>query len=312
MNGSRGQEGVALVTALLIVSLATVAAVSFATQQQLEIRRTGNLIDGDQAWTYAKGAEDWVRLILRRDQAKNTGMDALSEAWSQPLGPIKLSGGYLLGRISDAQARLNLNNLITTDETTVQITRDRLQKLLLLLEMDPNLVFPIVDWLDADIYAQPPYGAEDDFYTRLQPPYRTANRPMEDISELRLVKGFSGKAYQKIAPFLTALPPGTPVNVNTAPAEVLATLGSTPDLEAGVALAQLRTENPFEDPQEFLQYASEVGIIGVDGTDLDVSSQYFDANIEVRIGYGRAALRSLMWRADQGDIRVLRRTQGLN
>ena len=62
----RGQRGVALVTALLVVSLATVAAVAMAMRQQIDVRRTANLLHGEQAYAYAVAAESWARVILRR------------------------------------------------------------------------------------------------------------------------------------------------------------------------------------------------------------------------------------------------------
>src|SRR5215217_4270408 len=183
MNSPHKSQGVALITALLIVALATVAATSFATQQQLDIRRTGNLIDGDQAWAYAEGGEAWAKLILQRDtkddqqansnpddQQANSATDDLTEPWAQPLPPIKLIGGYMIGRITDAQARLNLNNLVIPDlnagddaqgepnpsppgtanvfpgmpgvpsGTQIdQVTLTQLKKLLAELQLDPNL-----------------------------------------------------------------------------------------------------------------------------------------------------------------------------
>lgn len=309
MKGPKAQAGVALITALLIVSLATVAAVALATQQQLDIRRTGNLIDGDQAWAYAKGAEDWAKLILKRDST-NTEFDALTETWARPLPPIELPGGYMAGRISDAQARLNLNNLQNSDLNT-NVTETPFGRLLRVLELDPNLAQAVIDWLDADPNARPPDGAEDDYYTGLKQPYRTSNQLMESVSELRLVKGFDEKTYQKIAPFVTALPTtDAPINVNTAPAEVLATLADNVDLKSATALVKLREENPFETPQEFTTDADKVGI--TPDTVLDVKSGYFDVNVETRIGYGRAALSSLLSRGAQGDIQVIRRAQGLN
>jgi general secretion pathway protein K len=313
MKDPHSQAGVALVTALLIVSLATVVAVSFATQQQLDIRRTGNLIGGDQAWAYAKGAEDWAKLILRRDQAANSEIDALTEVWAQPLPSIDLPGGYMFGKISDAQARLNLNNLVVGNQVHT-LTQQRLQRLLLLLKLDPNLVWPIVDWIDPDINARPPGGAEDDYYIGLQPPYRTSNRMMASVSELRLVKGFDEKTYQKIAPFVTALPVNAAaINVNTAPAEVLATVADDLDLETAVALVELRQENPFLTPAEFQHALQTVGGTHLGNMDgLDVTSQYFDVNIETRIGYGRAELSSLMSRGSVGTAEVIRRAQGFD
>ena len=65
MNADR-QQGVALITALLVVAIAAVAAVSMASRQQLDIRRTGGLLHGEQAWAYVNGAETWARAVLRR------------------------------------------------------------------------------------------------------------------------------------------------------------------------------------------------------------------------------------------------------
>jgi general secretion pathway protein K len=361
MNGPHKSKGVALITALLIVALATVAATSFATQQQLDIRRTGNLIDGDQAWAYAEGGEAWAKLILQRDtkddqqansnpddQQANSATDDLTEPWAQPLPPIKLVGGYMIGRITDAQARLNLNNLVipdpnAEDDTTLgtsenpqQVSADadigenpqqvsaasqvngvalnQLQRLLIELELDPNLAHAVIDWMDGDINPHGAYGAEDDYYSRLKHPYRTANQKMVSVSELRLVKGFNEKAYQRVAPFLTALPIYTPINVNTAPAEVLATLPNM-DAKAAIALTKLRQENPFKDTKEFGDALSTVGGVpqGQDTavTGVDVKTQFFDVTVNTRIGYGRASLVSLLSREEQGDIKTVWRAQGV-
>jgi general secretion pathway protein K len=282
---------VALITALLIIALATVAATSFVTQQQLDIRRTGNLINGDQAWAYATAGGGWAKLILRRGQQNdikdNSFTDDLTEPWAQPLAPDKLPGGHTGVRITDAQARLNLNNLVMPDANAAddeqgepttppqraanapqglmgaqasqvdQTTLVRLLRLLTRLQLDQGLADAIVDWMDRDINPRGSYGAEDDYYSGSKHPYRTANQPMASISELRLVRGFTEKAYQKIVPFVVALPTHTNINVNTAPAEILAALPIM-DAKSAVALTKLRQENPFKTIQDFQNALSTV------------------------------------------------------
>ncbi|MGH8504244.1 MAG: type II secretion system minor pseudopilin GspK [Gammaproteobacteria bacterium] len=309
MNGPCRQRGVALVTALLIVSLATVTAVSFAMQQQFDIRRTGNLIDGDQAWEYAKGAEDWAKLILSRD--RNQQIDALTEAWAQPLPPIDLPGGYMVGRITDAQARFNINSLAQQGNPDA---RPQFERLLLSLGLDPRLMWPIIDWMDQDINPVSADGAEDDFYSGLKHPYRTANQAMTSVSELRLVKGFNEKIYQRLAPFVTALPTTaapTLINVNTAPAEVLMTLAPGMDVETAAALVKRRQEDPFDEPGEFVTAVQQAGITLPTGADtaFGVITQFFEVRVETRIGYGRAELNSLLVRQGN-EIEVIRRAQG--
>ena len=96
----RRQRGVALITALLVVSLATVAAVAMVTRLQVDMRRTGNLLNGEQAYAYAVAAESWAFVILRRDQ-EESDFDSLGEDWASALPPIAVEGGFVNGRIED-------------------------------------------------------------------------------------------------------------------------------------------------------------------------------------------------------------------
>ena len=106
-----GQRGVALVTALLVVSLATMAAVSMVTHQHVDVRRTGNLLHGEQAYAYALAAESWAPVIMNRDK-EDTEIDMLGEDWATALPPISVDGGFVNGLISDLQGRFNVNNLV--------------------------------------------------------------------------------------------------------------------------------------------------------------------------------------------------------
>jgi general secretion pathway protein K len=177
--------------------------------------------------------------------------------------------------------------------------------------LNPALADAVIEWVDPDLNARGSYGAEDDYYSGLKHPYRTANQPMASISELRLVKGFTEKAYQKILPFVTALPTHTDINVNTAPMEILATL---PNMAASgaEALIKLRQGNPFETIGDFQAALSTVAGVaeGPAIPGVGVTTQYFDVTVDTRLGYGRAALNSLLTREEQGDIKMVRRAQG--
>ena len=189
-GGAGGQRGVALLTALLVVSLATVAAVAMATRQHVDVRRTGNLLHGEQAYAYALAAESWARVIMDRD-AEDSSIDTLEEDWAFALPPISVEGGFVDGRITDLQGRFNINNLVGVKGAPSEADRDYFNRLLVVLDLDPALTNALLDWLDADIDARYPDGAEDDTYLLNNPPYRAANRPLSSVSELGLVKGFS-------------------------------------------------------------------------------------------------------------------------
>ncbi len=233
MMHTKRQGGVALLTALLIVALAAVAAAAISRDQFVDLHRVQNLLYADQAYEHALGVEDWGRGVLlkdlQHDQSTNAQMDAPGEAWSVPLPSIAVEGGLVQGRVEDLQGRFNLNNLVALpgprgDTTGLQLAY--LQRLLLVLELDPALAQAIADWLDTDVDTRYPDGAEDLTYMRANPPYRSANAPMGDISELLLVHGITPQIYARLAPYVTALPDPTPININTAPAPVLLALSA--------------------------------------------------------------------------------------
>ena len=98
----------------------------------------------------------------------------------------------------------------------------QLTRLVMLLGISPEVIPPIIDWLDPDSI-ETQGGAEADYYLRLIPPYEPRNGPMPTLGDLRLVKGIDDATFMKLRNYLTVAPE-TAVNVNTAPPEVLACL----------------------------------------------------------------------------------------
>ena len=193
----RAQQGVALVTALVIVALTATAAALLINQQQLHIRRSANLFNSEQAQQYVLGAEAWAMRTLSQDRLDND-VDSLNEDWATVLPPIDIPGGAVTGYIVDLQGALNLNGLLKSGKVDA-IALERTQRLLGYAELDGgSVVQALIDWLDANIEPAGPGGAEDDFYLGLEQPYRAANRPMVSISELRLVRGVTDEAYIRL------------------------------------------------------------------------------------------------------------------
>ncbi|MCK4586683.1 MAG: general secretion pathway protein GspK, partial [Gammaproteobacteria bacterium] len=90
---SHKQDGVALITAILIAALVSVIAVAMATRQTLDIRRTGNMLEADQAYMYALGMEELAAQVLVNDQQDTGDVDSLAENWAIPLPPTTVEGG---------------------------------------------------------------------------------------------------------------------------------------------------------------------------------------------------------------------------
>lgn len=293
----RRQRGVAVITAMLVVTIATVLAVELVWETNLDLRRTEGLMAWDQARQFAYGAEDLVAKVLREDMERSSAeaVDWLGEDWAQPTS-FNLDQGMMSGSVIDLQGRFNLNNLVRMDGTRDEIFYRQLQRLLAALELDPALADAVVDWIDPDTLAEFS-GAEDDAYTGLLPPYRAANFWFTSVSELRAVRGIEPQILETLAAHVTALPKGanpTSINVNTATPAVLMSLGD----DIGAANVEQwvtdRLQEPFEDLTVFQQYvdAAMQPYIGV-------TSDYFALQGVVSIGTTRLGMYSLLERAGQ-------------
>lgn len=300
------QRGVALITAVLITAVIAVAAVAMAAQQKLDVRRTANLIDGERAYVFALGVESWVQQVLARDRRENQ-IDHLGEPWAQQVPAITVEGAVIGGRLADLQGRFNLNNLVEGEQPN-PLALERFQRLLSVLGIDPNLTNAVLDWLDPDADTTFPDGAEDVEYLRAPTPYRAANRPMASVSELQLVRGVTADIYHQLAPFVSALPARTAINVNTAPAPVLMALAEQISADDAKALIEAREENGYASVQAFLQQPALAGR-DVKPEGLSVATDYFLLDAAAQFGRGHTRLYSVLHRGP-AQVRVVMRGQG--
>ncbi len=338
MTGLRLQTGVALITALIFTALVTTFAVAIASQQQIDIRRTGNILSSDRAYLLALGIEDWARDVLQKDIIEADGelIDHLGEDWNIALPPIQVEGATVTGRIIDLQGRINVNALVNSSGDRVVVEVDRFKRLLELFEFDPDIVDALVDWIDPNLDTSGFAGAEDSHYLSKQPAYRVANAPMVSISELRLVEGFNNEIYRTLRPFLTALPvaaptppqgspPGqpanngaTPINVNTAPLEILRVLPPQTMSESeaqSIIDAREESDRGFENVDaDFLNnpivVATNLTVANSGG--LSVASEYFLIESTVVLPDAQMQLFSVVRRdnGSNGNLTVLMRGQG--
>jgi len=181
------------------------------------------------------GGEKFAAATLMRDkQDSNTGKtDTLDEDWAQSLPPVPVDQSTITGCVFDLQGRFNLNNLLTADGKIDTEYLAQLKRLLTSLNIDASKASAIADWLDADSEAQGEDGAEENYYAGLEVPYRPANRALTSVSDIKMVKGFNPAIedeqadYDLLLPHITALPEVTAINVNTATADVIASIDET-------------------------------------------------------------------------------------
>ena len=303
-------SGVALISALLMVALATVAAVAMASRQQLDIRRTSNILEYDQAILYVQGIEDWAGQVLRRD-LKDGNVDSLDEDWATTLPPIPVDGGQLAGSLEDMQGRFNLNRLVRTDGKIDEAELARFRRLLVSLELPEDLGDTLADWLDADDDVRMG-GAEQVEYLGLQPPYRAFNGVMASPSELMLVQGMTGEIYQKLLPYVAALPQAALFNVNTVSEnspELIMCLAPEITRPEAEQILENRGVAGFTSVQDFLQEPVLAGR-NLPSASLTVSSSFFMVTSHVQVGRSTYTTYSLLERSAAGS-RTVMRAQGI-
>jgi len=308
--GSGGrQRGVALITAVLMVALATMLAVEVGFRGFLDQRRSGTLLALDQALEVALGAEAWAADFLKQD-LQNSKTDHLGETWAQPLPPLPIEGGTVEGRLEDLQGRFNINSLVNPDGTTDPEAVKRLERILATLEVEPTWATAMADWVDADPQPGFPDGAEDSVYTGQDPPHLAANMPVTRVSELMVLPGFGAERYARVQPFLAALPIGTPLNVCTAPGVVLDAL-SEGTREFGLDpenLAGRRKEGCFPSLEDLRGSLGDATFNELKNS-LTESSSYFRSTVWVTIGTTQFTLYSLLARG-AGSVRPALRSFG--
>ena len=301
------QQGLALITAMLVVAIAATTAAYLSLDQQIWLRQVQNLSDRAQAEVVRSGALEWAITILAKD-AKDNKTDDLTENWAKPLPPLVVEGGQVTGLITDAQAQFNINNLVRGGKPSAPDI-GTFQHLLLSLSIDPNLTDAVVDWIDTDSDTLP-YGAEDLDYLQMKTSYRAANQPLQSVDELRLVRGYTPEIVEKLRPWITALPQPTEINVNTAPKEVLGALFYT--LPAP-AIEQIVSQRPFKDPAELAKKIQELAAgKNIPQAFNGIKSSYFEVTVETRFGRYQRTTQALIQRgADDSTSRVLWHRQRL-
>jgi general secretion pathway protein K len=293
VTGVGRQRGVAVLTAMLVVAIATILAVEIIWRTSLDLQRTETLLSWNQAQQYALGGEGG-EIALLRDIAKNGQAEKVTctDNWAKP-GAFEIEGGKMFGLAQDLQGRFNLNNLVTARGRKDPVVYQQFQRLLQALQLDPGLADAVVDWIDPDQVPELE-GAEDDYYTGLTPPYRAANFWFTSVSELRSVKGVDAETFEKLAPNVAALPNGTQptkINVNTATRAVLTSLGPNVTQSNVEDWLALQNGQGFENLTEF-QGAADPAMVPY----LGFSSNFFGLDVVVSIGTTRLTMYSLLER----------------
>ena len=298
------QQGIALIMVLLIITVVSVVATETSSRIQFEIQKAQNRQQYQQSYWYALGAERLARGLL--EAASNDPTIHLDQAWANAFLTYPIEGGGMSIQINDQQNCFNLNALATLNTPEVSLPdlplrQRQLTQLLYQLDADPGqvpqLIEPLLDWLDNDTLPTGFQGVEDLHYNALSPAYLPANGALSDLSELRLIDGFiptqdaEKEFIERLRPYLCTLPTDVlRVNINTLPAEqapLLAALSEAKILAEDIQEAlEQRPAEGFTDIEAFWSLlpppAAATPLDEGLKTYLSLSSEFFLARIQVR------------------------------
>lgn len=243
-GAARGQRGAAVVTALLVVMLATAVVASLFVRESVTVRTVENRLALSQTRWIERAALDWAKVILRSDGGSP---DHLGEPWAVPVAETRLDEtvtagarigdatrpATLAGQILDAQARLNLASLVQGGRPS-DATLAALRRLLTIVGQPES----VADLVLARMLRSMPRTLDEGRTVA------ASELPLVRIDDLLTIAGIDPGTVEALRQFAIVLPAPTPVNINTATAEVIAAV--VPDLDlAGARRFVARRERTF-------------------------------------------------------------------
>jgi general secretion pathway protein K len=308
----RRQRGMALLLAMIVAALVTAAAAAMVWQQERAVAIEGAERARAQSAWILNGALDWARLILREDErtARRGGgaVDSLDEPWAQPLAEARLSSflaadrdnnadsgpeAFISGAIEDAQSRFNLRGVVDAAGQVDAAQLEALTRLVALAGAPADAATRLVEALRG---------------SALGPPPAASGAPVVALRPTRWRElawfGIDEPTLARLAPYADLLPQPTPVNVNTAPREVLAAVIERLDLGGAERIVQQRQRQPLRSLAELLPLLPQ----GVEASPqrLAVASTHFLVAGRLRLEQRVLEERSLLLRRD-GRVEVLLR-----
>jgi general secretion pathway protein K len=313
----RHQRGVALLVAITIFAIATMLAATITYNKAMAARRAAATFTLEQALQAGMAAEGLADIALENAGSKITP----DQDWAQPLGPVEIEGTgvWIAAQLEDLSGRFNLNSVVKWDPPTGGFVADPdqiqvFQRILRDLDIDERFADYLVDWIDTDIA---PYnqGGEDTLYLSQSPPYRPPNTFITHTSELLALPAFGAANYAKLAPYVTALPNDTRINVCTGLGLVLDAARNDPANQSEFAGTDLSTKGQrakgcFPQKAVFVGVINDANLRARAEARVEETSQWFRLRTNIRIGTAEFVLYSVLLREQGNKVRTVQRSFG--
>ena len=303
------ERGVALLLALLVLTLLVALILEFDAEARREYREAAAFRDNFKASMLTRAAVQAARAVLQQDflRDKQTGekFDAPTDLWAMPIKNYAIGDGLLSAQIQDERGKLNLNDFIAAanDQIKFKTTTERIRRLFELLQLNPDLVDALIDWTDQDDNPRPA-GAESAYYQSQRPAYRAANERLQSLADLRLIKGFTPDIIDRLSRYVTVYPldGSAPININTADPIAIQALDA--DITQAMAM-EISQGRPYKTKVDLDRISNFKDIGQRLRTDYDVKSEFFSARLAITVNEStKTALALLRRDADKGESTV--------
>lgn len=292
------QQGYVLLQVMFVFAILVVIITQVQYSQRIQIERTSYSLFLSQAQAYSESAEAIAEVGLTLD-TQNSENDHLYELWNTSEGVFPLDDGGLIElELNDLQGRFNLNWL-SKDNANRESALKAFQQLLLLIESKSEIATELNQWFDAE-------SGIDYFYSDELPSYAPSYTAMADTSELMLLKSVSFEDYDKLKPYVSALPADSPLNINTAPQELLQIIANNLSEEWASDAVSQRGETGYSSVtdlinQEIFKTSAEAGQYL---ENLSVTSNWFELYTAVTLGDKTLRQRTIIYRNDNGGTNI--------
>jgi general secretion pathway protein K len=323
----RDEAGAALLTVLLLVAILSVIAALALERLTLASRMTRNIVSADQGRAYMLTAEQIAANRISDLLALRSDRTTLAGDWIGTPQSMAVPGGTVTALLRDAGNCFNLNSLAYRDDSLSskgdapliarQVAISQFAGLMRLLGVDAGAADQVAvsaaDWIDSDS-TPGPGGAEDDVYAGFSPPYRTANELMADPSELRMVVGVTPEIYERLRPWICALPVTdlSPINVNTLlPGQAVLLAMLAPDRLGIEQARQLLARRPQDGYGGLVDFWNQpplpsLGLSDAVKQQLQQKSRWFEVGFSSDLGGDRVE-ETVLYDAGSEPVRVVRR-----
>ncbi|MGA2748921.1 MAG: general secretion pathway protein GspK [Verrucomicrobiota bacterium] len=202
------RAGFALILVMLTIITLTSLVASLALSMSTEVRLARNAdYDVELEWMGRSGIE-LARYALGNKCADQKGIDALNQFWAGGTAPcsnsipeisltdVPLGHGRISVTIEDMERKWDINLVANSRQPQMAVVMQRALAEVGVTDaaLASTISDSICDWCNPSSTARFS-GAKDDYYMHLNPPYYCKNGPIDDLSELLLIKGITPEIY---------------------------------------------------------------------------------------------------------------------